>query len=123
MNLKKKYGNQWISPNQELLKEENPSANDLSLATQTEPVQELTEKTVEKAPQSIGQVLKKTQSAQAKLNDLLASVTGKSDDDGLSSFKDINDSILQSKTETYSDSGIEEVEMSQIKSSISIAKK
>jgi hypothetical protein len=68
-------------------------------------------------------VLKKTQSAQAKLNDLLASVTGKSDDDGLSSFKDINDSILQSKTETYSDSGIEEVEMSQIKSSISIAKK
>ena len=68
-------------------------------------------------------MLKKTQSAQAKLNDLLASVTGKSDDDGLSSFKDINDSILQSKTETYSDSGIEEVEMSQIKSSISIAKK
>ena len=61
-------------------------------------------------------MLKKTQSAQAKLNDLLASVTGKSDDDGLSSFKDINDSILQSKTETYSDSGIEEVEMSQIKS-------
>lgn len=29
----------------------------------------------------------------------------------MSSFKDINDSILQSKTETYSDSGIEEVEM------------
>lgn len=64
-------------------------------------------------------MLKKAQTAQAKLDDILNSVTSTNQaEDGLNSFKDINDSILQSKTETYSDSGIEEVEMSQIKAQI-----
>ena len=42
---------------------------------------------------------------------LASKVVSKAEDDGLNSFKEITDSILQSKTETYTDSGIEEIEM------------
>jgi len=50
----------------------------------------------------------------------LNSVTGNQKDDGLNTFKEITDSILQSKTETYNDSGIEEIEMPLIKEQVSM---